>query len=717
MSSASGSTESATAPRAARWPWLVFGCFVVGATVAMSLVAIVGESLAEQVGYLIAFTMFGLVGALILSRDRANTIGRILLGGAVIIVIGFLAGELTTWSFDRGQRGLPLQIGGILNTCTWLAGLLPIVFLLPLCLPDGRLPSRRWRPFLWYLLAMMAVLVVLTLLGDKTVIGSSPRARVPNPLYVPAIGQLPPIDPVFGIVFPVTFAISCGSMVVRFRRSRGTERQQIKWVAFGVLVAFVGILVSGSFHDEVVQGIVNGLGFLAFPVAIGIAVLRFRLYDLDLVVRKAVVYAALALFATIVYLAVVVGLGASLGRDNSFLTMIAAVVVALTFQPVRARLTRFANRLVYGRRATPYEVLSEFSERVGDAYADEDVLPRMARVLGEGVSAERADVWLVVGGDLRDVATWPATEDRGSSIPLDDGSLPEIPGAERVYRVEQAGDLLGALAVRKPASDPVSPADEKLVADLASQAGLVLRNVRLTEELRARLDDLKAAQKRVISAQDEERRRLERNIHDGAQQQLVALAVKARLARTLAERDPTGAAELLAGMEGETQEALEDLRDLARGIYPPLLADQGLVAAVQAQARKAPFPVAIEADDVSRFPPEVEAAAYFSILEALQNASKYAAASSATVSLTRDDGSLVFAVRDDGIGFDPAVTGYGTGLQGIADRLGALDGKLEVRSEPGRGSTVEGRLPVVSEGERPPAAPETAEPAPEGAPA
>jgi signal transduction histidine kinase len=375
--------------------------------------------------------------------------------------------------------------------------------------------------------------------------------------------------------------------------------------------------------------------------------------------------------------------------------MVAAVVVAVTFQPVRERLSRFANRVVYGNRATPYEILTDFSVRVGDAYADVDVLPRMARVLGEGIGAERSDVWLTVGSELRHVAAWPDDAVGVATVPMPVDGAPRIPDMDRVTLVEHGGDVLGALAVRKPSSDPISPADEKLIAGLASQAGLVLRNVRLTEELKLRLEDLKAAQKRLVAAQDEERRKLERNIHDGAQQQLVALAVKARLTRTLTDRDPAKAAQMLEQIEAEMQSALEDLRDLARGIYPPLLADKGLEAALTAQARKSSVPVSVSADHVGRFPQEIEAAVYFSTLEALQNVAKYAEASRAVVDLHADDGSLWFTVADDGRGFDPGSTGYGTGLQGIADRLGALDGSLHVTSAPGSGTTIVGRLPLA----------------------
>lgn len=683
-------------PRPARWPWAVFAAFLGIATLGMILVLANDESLAEQVPFVVAFSMFGVVGALIVSREARNVVGVLLLWGSFTTALSFLAGELVSWLVPRGSTGPAVQVAAIVSNLGWLLGILPVIFFLPLLFPDGRVPSPRWKLLVWFITALLVVLAVATLFAEPEMTGSTEGVSVANPLYVPALGNVQLPDAFFGFAFLGTFALSVTSLVVRFRRSMGIERQQIKWVVFGFAAAFVLSLVGDLIEEPLLSAVVSGAGLLAFPTSIGVAILRLRLYDLDVVVRKAVLYGALAIFATLVYLAVVVGIGAWLGRDSSILTMAAAVVVAVTFQPVRSRLTRFADRVVYGRRATPYEVLSEFSERVGTAYAEEDVLPRMVRVLGEGVGAERADVWLAVDEELRDVAAWPAGSIAARPIALEgDGSGPPIPDVDRAFPVMHAGELLGVLSVRKPPNDPVSPADEKLVADLAAQAGLVLRNVGLTEELRARLDDLRAAQKRLVAAQDHERRRLERNIHDGSQQQLVALAVKARLARTLAERDPAKAAEMLTQIEAETQTALEDLRDLARGIYPPLLADKGLEAALTAQARKSPVPVDIQADGVDRFPQEIEAAVYFSALEALQNTAKYAGATRVTVTLSRVNGSLVFAVADDGRGFDPSETGYGTGLQGIADRLGALDGELEIASRPGAGTTVSGRLPTA----------------------
>jgi signal transduction histidine kinase len=209
------------------------------------------------------------------------------------------------------------------------------------------------------------------------------------------------------------------------------------------------------------------------------------------------------------------------------------------------------------------------------------------------------------------------------------------------------------------------------------------------------LVELKAAQKRLVAARDAERRRLERNIHDGAQQQLVALQVRQRLVEQLVDRDPAKAKEMLVQVQTDTGAALEDLRDLARGIYPPLLADKGLAAALESQARKAAVPVTIDADDIGRFPQEIEAAVYFSTLEALQNTAKYAEADAATVVIRHSADQLTFTVSDDGRGFDPASNGRGSGLQGITDRLGALEGDVQIESSPGTGTVLRGRLPLV----------------------
>ena len=345
---------------------------------------------------------------------------------------------------------------------------------------------------------------------------------------------------------------------------------------------------------------------------------------------------------------------------------------------------------MYGKRATPYEVLTQFSDRMAESYATDDVLPRMASILGAGTGAKSVTIWLLVGSELRPTTTWTEGKGRGSdrlpTEPVPSASLAELTGD--VFVVRHQGEQLGAITAAMHANDPMDPTKEKLIRDLAGQAGLVLRNVRLIEELRA-------SRRRLVAAQDAERRRLERNIHDGAQQQLVALQVKQRLVQGMIERDPTKALELMTQLQVDTTEALDDLRDLARGIYPPLLADQGLGAALESQARKSPIPISVETDGVERYPQDVEAAVYFCALEALNNLAKYAGASRATVALSQTNGTLTFAVSDDGVGFSVGErASNGTGLQGMADRLDAIGGALEIRSAPGEGTTVLGRVPV-----------------------
>jgi signal transduction histidine kinase len=355
---------------------------------------------------------------------------------------------------------------------------------------------------------------------------------------------------------------------------------------------------------------------------------------------------------------------------------------------------RVANRLVYGNRATPYEVLSEFSGRVAETYAADEVLPRMARVLQEGSGAESAVVWLRSGGRLLPAATYPQSADGLGALEVTGDALPVMPGSDRAVAVEHQGELLGALSVVKRRGESLTPMEAKLIDDLAHQAGLVLKNVGLTTELMHRLDELRFSRQRLVQAQDEERRRLERNLHDGAQQHLVALKVKLGLVQALTEKNPDQATAMLEQLQGDADEALETLRDLARGIYPPLLADKGLAVALESQARKATLPVEVDADGVSRHSADLEATVYFCVLEALQNVQKYAGASQAVVRLREAAGELRFEVEDDGCGFDTAAPKDGSGLTNMADRLDAVGGRLDIDSEPGRGSRLSGTVPV-----------------------
>ncbi|GAC1577483.1 MAG: hypothetical protein NVS3B24_08630 [Candidatus Dormibacteria bacterium] len=649
-----------------------------------------------------------LVAALVSFKRPGHLVGRLLLASVTVTLVDSAVLEpFVIYANEVTHRAVPGgDLVGTVEQMAWLGFVVPMAILIPLVFPTGRLLSRRWR----VVVVVACVGAVLGFLGGAFSIRQDPGSMMGGVRPVRLPDPLPSVADILALallVLPPCVLAGVASLVLRYRRGDAEERHQLKWLIAAVTTYLVGFIASivptMTGHRIPVGPDIAILGLSLIPVAAAIAVLKYRLYDIDVVISRALVYGSLAVFITAVYVAIVVGVGTlvgSGGRPNLVLSIAATAVVAVAFQPVRDRLQRFANRLVYGKRATPYEVLSQFSERVSESYASSEVLPRMARVLAEGCGAVRADVWLRSGSLLTCVGSWPAEAEHREAQLVTDDRLPGQLGAERVVEVRYQGDLLGALTVNKRAGEALTPIEEKLLDDLAHQAGLVLKNVGLTADLQARVDELRASRQRLVAAQDEERRRLERNLHDGAQQHLVALKVKLGLAEMLVDRDLEKATTTIRQLKDDADEALETLRDLARGIYPPLLADRGLVAALEAQARKATGPVAVYAVDVARYSQEIEAAVYFCCLEALQNVQKYAGAGEVEVEvevhLTGTDASLGFEVSDNGAGFDPGTVKRGSGLQNMEDRLAALDGHLEVQSAPGRGTKLRGWLPVLT---------------------
>jgi signal transduction histidine kinase len=493
------------------------------------------------------------------------------------------------------------------------------------------------------------------------------------------------------------------SLVIRYRRAEADERQQIRWFGVAtVVLALVGaggvVVGSAVYHNPTVVfnpyfDVLVPLSFTGLAVSIGIAVLKYHLYDIDVFIRQALVYGTLVVLISVVYFITVVSVGSRLGvpRNDPAGAVAIGAVVALLFQPVRRRLQRLASRLVYGKRATPYEVLSRFSQQMGEMVASDDLPKRMARVLAEGTAADRATVWLRVSNELRPAASWPPGMMASNPLPLQNGELPPIEGVAEAVPVRHQGELLGALAIAK--RDSVTATERRLLTDLGQESGLVLKNARLTAELVQRLDELQASRERLITAQDTARRQLERNLHDGAQQNLIGLKLKIALARNLAATDPKRAQAALDELTGETNEAIETLRELARGLYPPILAQEGLRAAIEAQARRMPVPVEISSDGLPRLSQEMEASVYFCVLEALQNVAKHSGASRASVSLRLSDGTLQFSIADDGRGLDPATARRSSGLQNMRDRVEVLGGQLQVESSPGAGTRVVGSIP------------------------
>ena len=670
--------------------WTIAVVAMVATLANVTLAVIFGWTDADpilQITVMLAVVAWGVVGALIASRT-GNAVGWALLAVIGALSLTFLAQTYATLSYVELDRRLPLDaIAGIVTQVTFILSLALIVAI-PILYPTGR---ARWA-WLWrtYVGALLILGIGWILLPQEISLAVDETVFVPpqNPLAIEALG------PAIGTLLTLAgFAIlGCGvlavfSLFMRYREAEGDARQQVRWLAYvglATLIAFVAIFISvGLWGDPPPAGaptVISGVLFailvwivvFGIPIACGIAILRYRLYDLDVVIKKTLVALVLAIMLGAIGLAAVAVLGqfALWEGTRREVSVAIGVVLGLLVVPLLRLSRRVADRIVYGRRATPYEVLANFSGRVGRGVLHRRRPSPDGTAVARGLGRRLRRVLVRVGGELRQAAV------AGERV-----------GTEHVEPVVFQGEDVGALAVSFPANDPMDAQREQLIAHLASQAGPVVRNVRLIEELRA-------SRQRLVAAQDEERRKIERNLHDGVQQQLVAINVQLGLLARVAEADPAKAIQMATMLQTRSTEALDDLRDLARGIYPPLLADKGLVAALEAQARKAAVPTTVRPTAWDATTAGYESAVYFCVLEALNNVGEVRERLPLHHRAAADDGHLTFSVTDDGGGFDTATPTYGTGLQGMADRLDAIGGSLAVTSQPGAGTTVTGSIPT-----------------------
>ena len=425
---------------------------------------------------------------------------------------------------------------------------------------------------------------------------------------------------------------------------------------------------------------------------------------------------AMVVFVVMVYVAVVVGGGALLGQSGApslWLSVLATAIVAIAFEPFRTHINRRLSLTLHQDRMSPYQVLARFPKTVTGAYPTEELPARMARVLSEGTGTARAEVWLVVRGRLELAASWPDAPSGTVTAPklgLDKpGTAPVVmvEGQRQSLAVRERGELLGALTVVVREGQQLSPVEGRLFAGLAGQSGLMLRVAGLRAELEQQLgalhtrtEDLRKARRDLVSRQDAERQRLERNIHDGAQQEVIALLVNLRLAQALLTRAPERGARLLVEQAGAARATIDTLNALARGLYPPLLTEAGPVTALTAAVASSPVPVDLISYDVPRCPPDVEAAVYFSALEAVQNACKHSGATRITIDVQGrfhpdGTGEIVMNVTDDGRGFD-TTRRTGNGLLNISDRIECVQGSISITSAVGNGTTIRTRIPCAA---------------------
>jgi signal transduction histidine kinase len=667
---------------------------------------------AGSVGAVAGAIAYAVLGALIVRR-AGNLVGWFMLAEGAALAAMTTGSAYAIYGVKTHPGTLPAAgtVGTLAEAVFVLVAMdLAAVFLV---FPTGRLPSPRWRPAALAGLALISLSLASFVVSTRQVALPAPGGislSYPNPLAIRSLRPATWLGTLNGLalVFPLVLGGALVSLALRYRRGDQRLRQQMKWLGLAIagvlLTQAVGgaAIVFGQANkplQEVPYAITPFLVLLAIPVATAIAILRRRLFDIDVIISRALLFTLLSAGVTAVYAAIVLGIGALVGSGNDpALTIAAAVAIALVFQPLRQRASQLANRLVYGHRATPYQVLSDFAADMAGQLDLGDALDRMVSLLAGASGASRVEAWIRVGAELRPSAVWPGGSAPSAAVELNGASgdaaeLPVLDPGARVVPVRHGDDLLGAISLSKPPSEPLTGTEDSLLRHLASQASLVMRNAQLTAELRATIDQLLASRRRLVEAQDAERRKIERNLHDGAQQQLIALAIQLTLLAESAD-DPDLIRQVIPDLKAQLSAALDDLRALARGIYPPLLAEQGLVVALRAQSARSPVPVLLEADQVGRYPQDTESAVYFCALEALQNVAKHARASRVTVRLAGSGDTLEFSVSDDGAGFPAAGTSRGSGLQGMSDRLAAHGGTLTVCSRPGQGTTITGRLPT-----------------------
>ena len=695
--------------------WTLAAITVVAAGLSVLLFLLDQNSLVAQPGQPLVVTavaqagapawaaaVLSVVGALIVHRAPPHRFAWALLITTLTVALVLLAQEYAVIGLVLFPTlGLP-GAGFAAWFQTFAYYLWPLeIFVVMLLFPTGAL-LWRWLVLLVAAAAAITVLFILTQLNLRQPLQTTVRPGVLLPVTMPP--ALWPVGAIFSPAYwPALWAMVAlpvaGAVLVwvRLLRSKSLERDQLRWIAVTGIVAAVGW--AGIYVPQILgqTAIPQSIGAwssvlwvagicIGTPIAVVIAIPY--VYDIDRVLARTLLYGGLTLFLTLLYIVLVFGIASHFGGDaQSVLSLVVVVIAAVALAPIRDRLQAVANRIVYGQRATPMEALSQVARSITLTSAIDDALPQMAALVGNATSAASVEIWLRDEDDLRLATRWPdGAGDVEHRIPiLSEDPRPLFRGS-KVLPVSVDDELLGCIAVTQPPARRLTPEEEDLLGAIATHAGLLLHNVRLVESLRA-------SRQRVATAGAEQRRRLERDLHDGAQQHLVTASLALGLARAQLTRGDTEEVERsLSEATQQLKEGLGELRDLARGLYPAVLSRAGLGAALDSLAEQSPFRVETDLDLCLRRAPIVESTAYYVVKEALTNVAKHADAGRAVVRAHEAEGMLLIDVEDDGRG--GALSTAGSGLRGLKDRVATLGGTLSIDSPVGEGTRIHIEIPA-----------------------
>jgi signal transduction histidine kinase len=655
---------------------IVGGCALVAGTWIALAVGHPGDAAWMLVGVAPMY-LAGLIGAFL---RRGHRIAFWLIAGGALSAVGdCLGNSITDLPAVAGSASawLVLLVAECVSNLSVVAGI-GLIGLFPTGVPQSRAERVVLRTS-----ALVAVLVPVALMASSKTppagLFQPAEQGIVSPLFAQALRPVEPVLAALQFTFPAWIFSGLVLLYLRYRRSAAADRRRIRWLLVGggsALIVFVALSVVATFGSGTFAAICVWVlwvaGLVLFLGSLAVALAGDGVLGIDRTARRSAIYRALWAMIAVVYVAAATALGILASRYLPVgVAMLLAAGAALAFQPVQRRLERLADRWVFGQRLDGYTVITRFGATLETSPSAADLLPRLASAIRQGLDLE----WVRVRLDTE-----------AATAGIDPGTA-----ADPAYVVPlvHAGITLGRIECGPRHDGPLLDEDRRLLTHLAGQAATAASNLWLTAELTA-------SRARIAHAQDAERQRIQRDLHDGAQQDVVALTAKLALARErLRRRDPR-ADEPLVELQRDLGDLLATLREFAHAIHPPVLADQGLLDAIEAQAARLPLEVVIEADPALRgvrYPPHIETTTWYVVAEALTNAVKHARAERVLVALGQPDGHLTVEVRDDGCGFDP-MAARGLGLAGLTDRISIVHGALRIDSQPGRGTTLHAEIPL-----------------------